>query len=198
MTLSIVDEPSWNGEGRYLGIASNYLAGLRDGSVLYLSIQPAKPLFHPPADVKTTPIIMICSGSGLGPFRGFIQDRIISQRQRNSTLAPALLFFGCRNPGDLLYEDEFKSWETLGSVNIKRAYSREPAHVDAMGCKYIQDRLDVEKRLIRELWQEEAVIYVCGSRKMADGVRSVLEKVLSPASARTASFPDSRYVVEVF
>ena len=51
------------------------------------------------------------------------------------SVAPALLFFGCRSPdSDDLYADEFARWEQLGAVEVRRAYSRDAEK--SSGCKY--------------------------------------------------------------
>ncbi|KGO66158.1 NADPH-cytochrome p450 reductase, FAD-binding, alpha-helical domain-3 [Penicillium expansum] len=190
LTFSVINEPAWNGNGRYLGVASNYLASLNLGSILYISPRPAKDAFHLPTDQSSKPIIMICAGSGLAPFRSFIQDRMLWQQQ-DKTLAKALLFFGCRSPQlDDLYHDELSQFEAAGVVEVRRAYSKVPNHYLAKGCRYVQHRLLTETETIQDMWAQDAIIYVCGSGNLAKGVKAVLESMLGTLS--------ERYITEIF
>ncbi|MEM9775704.1 MAG: cytochrome P450, partial [Chloroflexota bacterium] len=74
LTVAVVDAPSWSGQGRLLGTASNYLAEAVEGMQISVMVKPSNVAFHPPQD-PTLPMVMVCAGSGLAPFRGFIQDR---------------------------------------------------------------------------------------------------------------------------
>ncbi|GLA42923.1 hypothetical protein AnigIFM63309_011658 [Aspergillus niger] len=191
LTFSVVNEPARNGNRRYLGVGSNYLASLTPGSILYLSPRPAKEPFHLPVDQSRIPIIMICAGSGLAPFLSFIQDRMIWQQQEKP-LARALLFFGCRGRFlDDLYHEELSEFEAAGVVDVRRAYSKVLDYDMARGCKYVQHRLVAEANAIRHLWAQDATIYVCGSADMAKGVEGVLENMLG-------ILPRERYVTEIF
>ena len=191
LTFSVVNEPAWSGGGRYLGVGSNYLASLTLGSILYISPRPAKDTFHLPMDQSSLPIIMICAGSGLAPFRSFIQDRMV-WLQQDKQLAKALLFFGCRAPHlDDLYYEELSEFESAGVVEVRRAYSQDPDHSLAQGCRYVQHRLMAETKVIQHLWAQNAIVYVCGSGTMARGVKVVLEDMLG-------ALPEERYVTEIF
>lgn len=191
LSFSVINEPAWNGNGRYLGVGSNYLASLTVGSILYISLRPAKAPFHLPTDQSSKPIIMICAGSGLAPFRSFIQERMVWLRQ-GKPLAKALLFFGCRDPQlDDLYHEELSEFEAAGVVEIRKAYSQAPDHNLAQGCRYVQHRLVADSQAIRDLWAQNATIYVCGSRNMAKEVEAVLEYMLG-------KLLEQRYVAEIF
>lgn len=191
LTFSVVNEPAWNGNGRYLGVGSNYLASLTLGSILYISPRPAKDAFHLPTDQSSKPIIMACAGSGFAPFRSFIQERMV-WLQQDKPLAKALLFFGCRGPNlDDLYHEELSEFESAGVVEVRRAYSKTPDHYLAKGCRYVQHRLVVETEAIQDLWAQNATIYVCGSGNLAKGVKAVLENMLGTLS-------EERYVTETF
>jgi len=64
-----------------------------------------------------TPVIMIGPGSGLAPFRGFIQERAW-QKEQNKPVGPTLLYFGCRNKGhDYIYQDELEAWAENGVLD---------------------------------------------------------------------------------
>ncbi|PYH37028.1 bifunctional cytochrome P450/NADPH--P450 reductase [Aspergillus neoniger CBS 115656] len=191
LTFSVINEPAWRGSGQHLGVASNYLASLTSGSIFYFSPRPAKESFHLPNDPSSTPIIMVCAGSGLAPFLSFIQDRMVL-KQQYKPLAKALLFFGCRGRSlDDLYHEELSEFEAAGVVEIRRAYSKTPDFDIAKGCRYVQHRLVTEGQAILSLWSQNAIIYVCGSTNMAKGVEAVLQNMLGP-------LPKERYVTEIF
>lgn len=93
------------------------------------------------------------------------------------TLAPAMLFFGCRTPGaEDLYREEFDRWEKMGAVTVRRAYSRQKG--ESEGCKYVQDRLWRERGEVADLWTRGARVYVCGSREVGKAVEEAFVKVL--------------------
>ena len=121
LTWSVLDAPAYSGVGRFQGVASNHLLDLSSGSILRVSIKNSNSQFHPPIDMARSPVIMIASGSGLGPFRAFLQE-MERYRREEKPLARALLFFGCKGPDkDDLYRKEFDEFERSGIVRIIRA-----------------------------------------------------------------------------
>jgi cytochrome P450/NADPH-cytochrome P450 reductase len=158
-----------------LGLASHFLVNLRPGSTLPAVPKPGQRTFHLPADLAKTPMIMACAGTGLAPFRGFVQERAhLLQQDKTTSLAPALLFIGCRSPEDRMYEAELTAWEALGAVQVRYAYSRQAD--DSHGPLYVQDRLWAERAAVMELWGQGAVMYVCGSRAVNEGVKSAMKR----------------------
>lgn len=175
LTYAVVDQPALSGQGRYVGVATNYLSQLAPGDKLHVSVRSSHQAFHLPKDGKNIPIIMIAAGTGLAPFRGFIQERA-AQLAAGRTLAPALLFYGCHAPdSDLLYSDLLKKWEALGAVSLRPAFSRSPS--DSEGCKYVQDRLYHNRSEVIELFAKGAKLFVCGSREVGDGAQETLIKI---------------------
>lgn len=171
LTYAVLDRPSLSGHGRYVGVASNYLSSLQAGDTLHVSVRPSNQAFHLPADAEKTPVIMIAAGTGLAPFRGFVQERA-AQVGAGRTLAPALLFLGCRDPElDELYRDEFDVWERLGAVDVVRCYSRRSELSN--GWRYVQDAILAQKERVVELWERGSKVFVCGSRELEQGVRRV-------------------------
>merc|ERR1712198_822128 len=72
-----------------------------------------------------TPVIMIGPGTGLAPFRGFIQERAW-QKSQGKPVGPTLLYFGCRNKSqDYIYQDELEAWQTDGLLTLFTAFSRD-------------------------------------------------------------------------
>jgi cytochrome P450/NADPH-cytochrome P450 reductase len=175
LTYAVVNQPALSGQGRYVGVASNYLSSLAPGDKLHVSVRSSHQAFHLPKDTKNVPVICIAAGTGLAPFRGFIQERA-AQIAAGRTLAPALLFYGCHAPdSDLLYSNLLRKWETLGAITLKLAFSRKPDASE--GCKYVQDRLYHDRADIIKLFDAGAKLFVCGSREVGDGVQETLIKI---------------------
>lgn len=138
LTISVVDAPAISGRVEpFLGVASTYLANLRPGDKVQLSVRASNAAFHPPSD-PNIPLLMVCAGSGLAPLRGFLQERAM-QKQAGREVAKSLLFFGCRAPGeDFLYgETDLKEWSELGIVDVRPAFSRSSG--ESQGCRYVQE-----------------------------------------------------------
>ncbi|USP74599.1 uncharacterized protein yc1106_01873 [Curvularia clavata] len=175
LTYSVVDQPALSGQGRHVGVATNYLASLVPGDKLHVNVRPSHQAFHLPKDSQSVPVIMIAAGTGLAPFRGFIQERA-AQAAAGRKLAPAILFYGCRAPDtDLIYGDLLKRWEEMGAVSLRLAFSRQPE--DSHGCKYVQDRLYHDRADIVEQFEAGAKLFVCGSRDVGNGVQETLIKI---------------------
>ncbi|KAL7933075.1 cytochrome P450 [Trichoderma chlorosporum] len=176
LTYAVLDKPALSGKGRYIGVTSSYLSSLAPGDRLQVSVCAGHGEFRLPADSSKTPIICIAAGTGIAPFRAFIEERAIILKSGRS-LAPAILFYGCRSPSDDdLYYDEFCSWEAAGAVTVFRAYSRQTSA--SHGCKYVQHRIWHERESVTKLWDSNAKIYVCGSSILAEGVREIIIQVL--------------------
>lgn len=173
LTYSVLDTEK---DGRrYLGIASNYLSELQKGDLARVAVRPSHQAFHLPLDIANVPVLMICAGSGLAPFRGFVQERA-KQIEAGRTVAPALLFVGCRHPErDRLYAAEFSRWESLGAVKLYYAFSKDTS--SGKGCKYVADRLWAEREEARALFDAGAKIFVCGSGAVGDSVREMILKI---------------------
>jgi cytochrome P450/NADPH-cytochrome P450 reductase len=138
LTVSVVEGPALSGRGdEFLGVASNYLANLRTGDKVQMTVRSSSASFHPPADPLVT-LVLFCAGSGIAPMRGFIQERAV-QKQSGREVGKTLLFFGCRSPDeDFLYSDsDMGDWIKLGVVDVRPAFSRSPK--DSEGCKYVQE-----------------------------------------------------------
>jgi len=135
----------------------------------------------PPND--ETPIIMVGPGTGVAPFRAFLQHRRLL-RALGKSLGDAWLFYGCRHRDkDFLYREELESYESDGSLTkLITAYSRETEEV-----VYVQDRLFEYGELVeKQMVERNAVFYVCGDAKgMAMGVRDSMLKILHTYTKKT-------------
>jgi cytochrome P450/NADPH-cytochrome P450 reductase len=171
LTYAVLDSPSMSGQGRYIGVASNYLSQLAPGDIVHVAVKPSHQAFHLPAKGESVPIIMVAAGTGLAPFRGFIQERA-AQIGAGRKLAPAHLYVGYRHPEkDELYRDEMDWFHKLGAVEIHHAYSQAPELSD--GHKHVDDVLRADGELLEQLWKDGARVYVCGSRGVGDAVKKI-------------------------
>jgi cytochrome P450/NADPH-cytochrome P450 reductase len=202
VTVAVVDGPASSGNGVFKGVCSNYLADRRPGDVVHALIRETKAGFRLPDD-PGRPIIMIGPGTGLAPFRGFLQERA-SQKASGKTLGPAMLFFGCRHPEqDFLYADELKGFAEQGVSELHVAFSR------GTGPKtYVQDLIAAQKDRVWSLIESGAVIFVCGDGgKMEPDVKRKLmdiyrEKKSATEDAAARWIDDmgtqNRYVLDVW
>lgn len=104
------------------------------------------------------PVIMVGPGTGLAPFRGFIQERQY-QRDDGRDVGQTVLYFGCRKQSeDYIYEDELKQFETKGTLTLKTAFSR-----DQNEKVYVTHLLEKDADLIWHLIGEKnGHFYICG------------------------------------
>jgi len=146
---------------------------------------------------------MIGPGTGLAPFRGFLQQRA-ALKAEGKTLGPAMLFFGCRKPDeDYLYAEELQSFEAAGLVELRVAFSRAGATKT-----YVQDLIAEEAARVGELIDAGATIYVCGDgAKMEPDVKRALMRIHAARTgadeAAAAAWIDGmgakgRYVLDVW
>ncbi|KAG9121015.1 hypothetical protein FRC07_003216 [Ceratobasidium sp. 392] len=187
---SISSSPLWNpshvtltvgvvSHGQFLGVASNYLANLRKGDRVQIAVRPSSKAFHPPSD-PSVPIVLFAAGSGIAPFRGFVQERA-TQAQAGRQVGKCVLFFGCRKPDeDYLYSDrELKEWSELGVVDVRPTFSRAPEKSE--GHKYIQDRIWADRETIVDLYRNGAKFFICGGNHIATAVREANLRIVAEA-----------------
>ena len=179
LTFAVVDAPALSGHGRFSGVASNYLARLEPGDRFSVAVRPSQSGFHPPAD-PATPIVMVCAGTGVAPFRGFLQERA-AQKAAGRAVGTALLFFGIDHPEvDFLYHDEFRAWQDAGVVDLRTAFSALPQD----GVMFVQDRVWQDRDDIRSMFLQGAQFFVCGDgKRMAPAVRETFLRIYRSATA---------------
>jgi cytochrome P450/NADPH-cytochrome P450 reductase len=181
VTEGVLRAPARCGVGDFDGVCSTYLEALEPGSTIFVfTRQPTIP-FRPPVD-PATPMIMVGAGTGLAPFRGFLQERA-EQKASGATLAPSVLFFGCRTPEDRLYADELDTFEKSADVLVYTAFSRQPLD----GRKYAQHEMLAHQDESWDLIEKGAQIFVCGNaRTLAPGVRAALQHIYANKTSGTA------------
>ena len=202
VTVAVVEGPASSGRGVYKGICSNYLAGRRAGETIQATVRETKAGFRLPDDASV-PIVMVGPGTGLAPFRGFLQQRS-ALKAGGSSLGPAMLFFGCRHPDqDYLYADELKAFAGAGIVELHTAFSRGD------GPKtYVQDLIKAQQNRVWDLIEAGAIIYVCGDgSRMEPDVKAALVAIYRQRSGAAADAAQrwidelgakNRYVLDVW
>ncbi|MFN0124318.1 MAG: bifunctional cytochrome P450/NADPH--P450 reductase [Blastocatellia bacterium] len=173
ITVAVVAGPARSGNGVFHGVCTNYLRGQQEGEVLYAFVRDTKSAFRLPEN-PATPVIMIGPGTGLAPFRGFLQERA-ALRQQGTEIGPSLLFFGCRHPEqDFIYESELRQFEADGVTRLALAFSR----LDTRKKHYVQDEIYARRDDVWNLIEQGAVIYVCGdASRMAPDVRRTIAAI---------------------
>ncbi|MEZ5313889.1 MAG: hypothetical protein R2862_09715 [Thermoanaerobaculia bacterium] len=126
--------------------------------------------------------MLICAGTGLAPFHGFLHERAI-QAASGRRVGRALLFFGCDHPDvDFLYRDELEAWERAGVVEVRPAFSEAPRG----DVRFVQHRLWEDRGDVVELFREGARVFVCGdARTLMAGVRETAERIYQDATQCT-------------
>lgn len=156
------------------GVASNYLAKRKPGNEVCIFMYPGMEL---PKKVEK-PLIMIGAGTGIAPFRGFIQSAIWHQEHHDKDTSTWTLFFGFRHSEvDFLYKDFLYSaviCSSLGSMH--EAKSRETDEK-----VYVQHLVKKEaKQLWKLIYKKKASVYICGSQAMGkavhDEIRAMAKK----------------------
>jgi cytochrome P450/NADPH-cytochrome P450 reductase len=116
-------------------------------------------------------MIMVGAGTGLAPFRGFLQDRA-AVSERGTAVGHSLLFFGCRDPEqDRIYADELRDLAKLASTTVRTVFSTRAED----GRRYVQHEMLHRHDEVWDLVERGASIFVCGNANtMAPGVRAAL------------------------
>jgi cytochrome P450/NADPH-cytochrome P450 reductase len=202
VTVAVVEGPAGSGRGIYKGICSNHLASRRAGEIIHATVRETKAGFRLPDD-PSVPIIMVGPGTGLAPFRGFLQERA-ARKATGAKLGPAMLFFGCRHPEqDYLYADELKAFAADGITELHTAFSRAD-----MPKTYVQNLIAAQQERVWSLIEQGAIIYVCGDGgKMEPDVKATLvgiyrDRAGADAAAGQRWIDDlgtkNRYVLDVW
>ena len=183
---------NYAGQTRY-GLCSTYLINQQTGGNVAVFLQPNES-FRLPADTHT-PIIMIGAGTGVAPFRAFLEER------EETGGGKTWLFFGERTRReDFYYQTELLSYLKSGVLSrLDVAFSRDRAHK-----VYVQDRLREQRKTVWEWLQQGATVYVCGDeKKLAAGVDAELVAMAETFTSDGAAYinhlkEEQRYLRDVY
>lgn len=176
------------------GVCSNYVCDLNPGDTINLT-GPFGSTFLLPSDPQAD-VLMICTGTGSAPFRGFTMRRL---RVAPHETGKMTLVFGARRSSELPYFGPLK--KIPDSFMTKHfAFSRQKD-----GPKqYVQDRLRDETDRVAQLLQNpDGYIYICGLKAMEQGVEEALKDIargigLNWSELRDRMRDDGRYHVETY
>jgi sulfite reductase (NADPH) flavoprotein alpha-component len=165
------------GERERRGVASDFLAnGIESGGTLNVYVQRAHNFGLP--DNPDTPIIMVGPGTGIAPFRAFLQERMATKASGKNWL-----FFGHqRSDCDFFYKDELAGMQATGLLTrLTLAWSR-----DGEQKIYVQDRMREEGGQLFEWLEAGAHFYICGdAKRMAKDVEHALVEIVARHGKRS-------------
>lgn len=167
------------------GLCSTHLLGLQMGDSITAFIR-SNPGFALPR--TRLPVLLIGAGTGVAPLAGFIR--------RNDRRSPMHLYFGGRDPArDFYFGPDIQRWLSEGRLaTLQTVFSRVPD-----GGGYVQDVLRRDAEHVRDLVTQGAIVRVCGSRAMAQGVAEALDAVLEPLQLSVAALKaKERYAEDIF
>ena len=195
-----VDTLRYDAHGRKRhGVSSTFLADrVTDSTRLPVFVQTAKHFRLPERPER--PVIMVGPGTGIAPFRAFLQER-----QATRAGGGNWLFFGAQKSStDYFYREELEALQTSGCLTrLDLAFSRDQAEKI-----YVQTRMQENAGELFKWLEEGAHFYVCGdARRMAKDVDDTLHAVVREAGGRTedqakeyiaAMKKDKRYQRDVY
>ncbi|MDH0301184.1 MULTISPECIES: bifunctional nitrate reductase/sulfite reductase flavoprotein subunit alpha [unclassified Pseudomonas] len=155
--------------GERKGVCSSFLADRADTLEVMIVPQPSKH-FRLPEDDQV-PIVMIGPGTGIAPFRAFLEER-----EQRGAGGRNWLFFGEQHAAcDFYYREQLLAWEADGHLRLSTAFSRDQA-----------EKVYVQQRMLEqgaELWrwlEAGAYVYVCGdAQRMARDVEAALRRLVA-------------------
>ncbi|KAJ8513586.1 hypothetical protein OPV22_004020 [Ensete ventricosum] len=165
------EDPSKN------GICSNFLCNSKPGDKIQLTGPSGKIMLLPEDDPNGTHI-MIATGTGVAPFRGYLRRMFMEAVPTYKFGGLAWLFLGVANTDSLLYDDEFSSYlqDYPDNFRYDKSLSREQKNKNG-GKMYVQDKIEEYSDEIFKLLDGGAHIYFCGLKGMMPGIQDTLKRV---------------------
>jgi sulfite reductase (NADPH) flavoprotein alpha-component len=149
------------------GVVSGYLCERCTPGKSLVNVFPAKGILRlPPPE---TDLIMVGPGTGVAPFRAFLQHR-----EKTGAKGRNWLFYGHRHESeDFYYREELRAWEQSGLLtHLSLAWSRDGAEK-----RYVQNLLWENRDVVWRWFEGGATFCVCGSRLMAREVEGTLARI---------------------
>lgn len=185
------------------GQATRFLNKLKVGAAVTVSVKPSVMKLPPHS---TQPLIMAGLGTGLAPFRAFVQHRALEKAQ-GKEIGAVLLYMGSRHQREeYCYGEEWEAYLDAGVITLLgRAFSRDqPQKI------YIQDRMrETLEDIIQAYLKEDGAFYLCGPTWPVPDVTNVLEDAIAQEAKIMGKRMDpkreierlkdqARYVLEVY
>jgi len=160
------------------GVCSNFLCDTKAGDEVKLTGPVGKVMLMPEEDPKTD-YIMVATGTGIAPYRGFIR-RLFNENTPAASAykGEAWLFLGVANSDALLYDDEFQEAKSRFPDNLRIDYALSREQNNSKGGKmYIQDKVEEYADEVFNKLESGAHIYFCGLKGMMPGINDMLKGV---------------------
>ncbi|KAJ5168614.1 sulfite reductase flavoprotein component [Penicillium canariense] len=178
-----------NGRDRF-GLATRYLSRLQPGTPVSVSVKSSVMKLPPKS---TQPLIMAGLGTGLAPFRAFVQHRALEKAQ-GKEIGSVLLYMGSRHQREeYCYGEEWEAYQAAGVITLLgAAFSRDqPEKI------YIQDRMRQSLPEIMQAYiREEGAFYLCGPTWPVPDVTAVLEEAIATDAKNNGKKVDTRKEIE--
>jgi sulfite reductase (NADPH) flavoprotein alpha-component len=189
LLIVVVDWIDPKGRERF-GQCSRYLSLLRPGSTVTVSVKPS--VMKLPTE-PTQPLIMAGLGTGLAPFRAFVQYRAW-QKAQGIKIGSVLLYMGSRHQREeYLYGEEWEAYQDAGVITLLgRAFSRDqPQKI------YIQDRMrETLDDIAKAYLSDSGSFYLCGPTWPVPDVTAVLEEAIAKHASPGGKKIDTRKEIE--
>ncbi|KAG8468048.1 hypothetical protein KFE25_007100 [Diacronema lutheri] len=160
------------------GVCSNFLCDSTPGREISMTGPSGKVMLMPEKDPKTD-LIMVATGTGIAPYRGFIRRLFVEKTPAAAAYeGQAWLFLGVANSDSLLYDDEWQAAKRSFPSNFRLDYALSREQNNKSGGKmYIQDKVEEYADEIFAKLENGAHMYFCGLKGMMPGITEMLERV---------------------
>ncbi|KAL2811512.1 hypothetical protein BJX63DRAFT_275671 [Aspergillus granulosus] len=189
LMIVVVNWVDPRGRDRF-GISTRYLSRLQPGTPVTVSVKSSVMKLPPKS---TQPIIMAGLGTGLAPFRAFVQHRALEKAQ-GKEIGAVLLYMGSRHQREeYCYGEEWEAYQEAGVITLLgRAFSRDqPQKI------YIQDRMrQTIPEIIQAYIREEGSFYLCGPTWPVPDVTAVLEEAIAAEAYDKGKKVETRKEIE--
>ncbi|HEN8714553.1 TPA: bifunctional nitrate reductase/sulfite reductase flavoprotein subunit alpha [Pseudomonas putida] len=155
--------------GQRKGVCSSFLADR--GQAVKVAIFPQASRHFRLPDDDDVPLIMIGPGTGIAPFRAFLEER-----EARGAKGENWLFFGEQYAAtDFYYQEQLQAWQASGHLRLDTAFSRDQAEKI-----YVQQRMREQGAQVWQWLEAGAYFYVCGdAQRMAKDVDAVLREIIA-------------------
>lgn len=189
LMIVVVNWVDPQGRSRF-GQATRYLKDLKPGTAVTVSVKSSVMKLPPKS---TQPLIMAGLGTGLAPFRAFVQHRAMEKAQ-GKEVGAVLLYMGSRHQREeYCYGEEWEAYQAAGVITVLgRAFSRDqPQKI------YIQDRMrETLPEIIQAYIREEGAFYLCGPTWPVPDVTAVLEEAIATEAQFIGKKVEARKEIE--
>ncbi|KAJ3297270.1 hypothetical protein HDU79_004152 [Rhizoclosmatium sp. JEL0117] len=198
LLVVVVDWKTKSGKPR-LGQCTRYLVGLRPGKTVTVSVKPSVMKLPPSHEA---PVIMAGLGTGMAPFRAFVEERAY-QKALGNKVGPMVLYFGARHRSEeYLYGEELEAYHADDLLtHLRLAFSR-----DQKEKVYIQHKIKADDAMLSEMiLKQGGAFYLCGPTWPVPDIRDALVSAFSKymtveeaVEKLEALKEEERYVLEVY